>query len=633
MEETALSEKARELARLGRTEDAASLAKARDTKAINDPSVHLQWADLLEELGLIDEVIVELNLAIRDGPEEVGTYRRLAEIYMDQGNPDRAARCWSALIGRNPGEPSFYKELGKILEESGSYEKALEIYRTGAAKTGDEKFNALIRSMDFVKAEEAGEAPVEKADQILPTQHHLVTFTALFAGREGVYARQWASPTGETGYTPVHEPLTLKVAENHILGNMTVGVYPVRIDNTVNFIAFDLDLPKFVIGKTIRSKELWDRAMAKVHRAACKLVDLGAAHEVPIHIEDSGFKGRHCWIFLDTPVPAGVARKFGETLLTQLERTPEVAFEVFPKQGRVPQGSLGNLIKIPLGFHKKTGRRSLFIQPEGTPYSSQLEFLESAAKASRRAVYALIQRFQQKQEKAPEPEPPWEEEKEERRWEPPPKVVEEYDLERDGQFQYLLLKCPALRSIIEKVNREATIGKEETLVLVHTIGHLDRGPDAVNQVFQRCLNADPTLFLKSKLRGNPMSCPKIRARIPQVTSSIACNCRFDPNVNLYPTPLIHVYTMPDQKPGSPIGLTVDSLRFQNMLQEYLKLRKQMREINVLMGKYEKELEAFFENAGIEKLETPLGTMKITKSPDGGVSFSLEMGPTKDSRQL
>jgi len=606
-------------------EQAVSLAKQRDTKTKNDPALHIRWADLLEQLGLIDDMITELNLAIRDDPDKEETYGRLSEVYLDQGHHDRAARCWWALLKKNPKKAAYYKELGRILEEAGDYEKALKYYKAGYDKTGDETFKTLIQSLDFLASEEHVEEAVETPDQIIPAQHNLVTFTTLFAGREGIYARQWASPTGETGYTPVREPLTLKVAENHILGNLTAGVYPVRLDNTVNFIAFDLDLPKFMVKKTITRESLWEKAMKKVHQAACKLVDLGAAHEIPIYIEDSGFKGRHCWIFLETPVPAGVAKKFGDMLVGQLSgQTSEVSIEVFPKQGRVKEGNLGNLIKLPLGFHKKTGQRAFFIQPDGQRYPNQMEFLETLVRVNRRPIYSLIQRLQQQPVKRVEKAPPWEEEGDRQDRIPFEKVAEEYDLERDAQLQYMLMKCAVLKNIVEKINRESSINKEETLVLIHTVGHLESGPSAVNQLFERCMNTDPSLFLKSKLRGNPMSCPKIRTRIPNITSHVSCNCRFDPSINLYPTPLIHVYSMPSEKSFRPMGLTVDSMQFQNLLQEYLKLRKQAVEINVLLGKYENQLHDFFENAGIESVQTPMGILKQLKKEEGKVSFLLEM---------
>ena len=99
-------------------EQARSLAGKRDTKSNKDAGFHLRWADLLEELGLFDEVIVELNLAIRDKPDNTDTYRRLSELYLDSGNPDRAARCWWMLIKREATNATYYKEMIEYFEQT-----------------------------------------------------------------------------------------------------------------------------------------------------------------------------------------------------------------------------------------------------------------------------------------------------------------------------------------------------------------------------------------------------------------------------------------------------------------------------------------------------------------------------------
>jgi tetratricopeptide (TPR) repeat protein len=617
-------------------DQAAALARSRDTKPITDASLHLAWADLLEEMGLVDEVALELNLAIRDDPDQKNTYTRLAEVFLDQGQWRRAAQVWSELAKREPGRSDPYREWGRVLEEAQEYEKAGQVYQQGLEKTGDSEFNGLLKNLDFLKGDQ--EAPLDGPGvaQLLPQSHHLAAFTTLFAGREGVYARQWVSPTGEYGYTPVEEPLNPKAAENHILGNLTAGVYPVRMDNTVNFIAFDLDLAKFALRKSITNQKLWQAAMGKVHQAACRLLDLGASQDLPMYLEDSGFKGRHVWIFLETPVPAGVAKKCGDLLAGRLQPLPpEVTIEVFPKQGSVPRGSLGNLIKLPLGLHKRTGLRAQFISPDGSPVEDQLKFLLGIHQAPRRLVYGLIQRFQSQGLPAASPAPapavdlppaPTELPELDQVERPAPiaRLLEVYDLERDGSFQALLLKCPVLKSIVEKVNQTSLLDKDETMVLIHTVGHLPQGPQAVNEIFQRCMNADPALFLKSRLRGNPMSCPKIRARVPRITSTSACNCAFDLAVNLYPTPLIHVHGTSADGPVHPLGLTVDSLQFQNLVQEYLKLRKQMREAHLLMERYETKLIEFFESAGVDSVQTPLGKLLFDKKDEGKARFMLEI---------
>ncbi len=82
----------------GETEIATSLARSRDTRGIKDAATHLAWAEFLEELGLMDEVILELNLALRDDPQQQETYTRLAEVYLDQGQPLQAAHVWEVFV-------------------------------------------------------------------------------------------------------------------------------------------------------------------------------------------------------------------------------------------------------------------------------------------------------------------------------------------------------------------------------------------------------------------------------------------------------------------------------------------------------------------------------------------------------
>lgn len=81
--EAELRQECRTLYRQGQHSQVRDLALARNTKAISDPALHLAWADLLEEIGLIEEVILELNLAIRDDPDRVGDISWRS-----------SARCW-----------------------------------------------------------------------------------------------------------------------------------------------------------------------------------------------------------------------------------------------------------------------------------------------------------------------------------------------------------------------------------------------------------------------------------------------------------------------------------------------------------------------------------------------------------
>jgi hypothetical protein len=306
-----LLEEARKTLENGSPEEARNIARNRRTHDHWDVDLHLQWAALCEQVGLIDDLILELNLVLRDRPKDVSIHRRLAEIHQDNGNLEKAARKWKDILEIEPEAAVHYIALGGVFEEMKEFGRAAEIYRSGFEKTRDSSLKARLKSLEFVSEEVQPVSPEERdGEDWIPTDAQSVRFMDLFSGREGVYARQWSSPTGESGYTPIHEPFTLGVAKNHLMGNHTVGLYPLRMDNTVCFIAFDVDIAKFFLAKAITSRKLWERADADAQAIACRIVDQGAAHQLPVYIEDSGFKGRHCWIFLESPVPARVAKRF-----------------------------------------------------------------------------------------------------------------------------------------------------------------------------------------------------------------------------------------------------------------------------------------------------------------------------------
>lgn len=618
-------------------DEAINIAQTRETRDTVNVGLHLDWARALEDLGLVEQAALELNLAIRDAPEREQTYQKLAEIYLDMGQASKAAKTLGRLVERYPDKPEFYELLAAALKEARQFDAALQVYQNALKVTDDHRFKTYIRDMSFIDSgeeHESSEQPSQTAS-IIPRKNNLITFCSLFSGREGVYARQWLSPTGESGYTPIQEPLNIKVAENHILGNFTVGAYPVRLDNTVNFMAFDFDIAKFALNKAITSEKLWSNLMRRVLALGCRVLDICSANQIPAYIEDSGFKGYHVWVFMESPIPAGVAKKCADLLVTGLTPLPQdITVEVFPKQTNVRTGGLGNLIKLPLGIHKRTGRRSVFISPDSGPLTDQLGFLETVEKASKRSIYGTIQRMSapaaistKTPTRPPAEDLPFDLD-DQPQTQPQPRlprdVQDSYDMDRDPEFQQLMLKCPVLRYIVDKANRTGAITKDETMALIHSVGHIKNGPDAVNAIFQRCSNADPTLFMKSQLKGNPVSCPKIRLRIPDITSVIPCNCTFDMTVNLYPTPLIHVRGLSGAEKITPLGITVDSLQFQNLVQDYIKLRKQLRETRMLLGKYETRLENFFDEAGVETVQTPIGELRMNRKPGEKAVFSLEI---------
>lgn len=617
-------------------EEARTLLLSLQTKGVEDAEIHLKAAQCAEKLGITDRIIYELNQAYRYRPDDLSIIKRLAVVRIDSGQYDRAEKCLRELLKKDPHDIDAYRQLGAILEEDRQFGAAAELYREAYQKTGLEEFAKRALSVEHIEeTDESSEySDEEKPDSHIPRipeENEVVLYMSLFQGREGTYARQWVSPTGESGYTPVREPFTPNPAKNHLIGNLTAGLYQLRIDNTLLFIAFDIDIPKSVLTQAVGDKRKWDSAIASVHKTACIIADTCASLGIPAYIEDSGHKGRHVWIFMDEPVQAKAAKNLARLIMARSEGIPpQIQVEIFPKQTHVKEDGLGNLIKIPLGIHKKTGRRSLFIDGNGVPYPRQMSFLKTIRKYSKEALFeVLASRFDgaRRGEMTETDGAPFDPDNGKGVHQEPGKTVkqigisrpvEEYDPARDSQFQLLLVRCPVIRHLVEKAQQFREINNDEANVIVHTIGHLENGPDAVNSILRECPTASESLFLKSRLRGNPISCPKIRSRVPDVTSRVICNCQFDPRLLVYPNPLIHLQG-PD--PGA-LGVTVDSLQFHSLVQDYLKTKRILNETEILFERYQERMNKLFEEAGVEEAETPLGKITRVKGEDGSISFSL-----------
>jgi hypothetical protein len=79
--------------------------------------------------------------------------------------------------------------------------------------------------------------------------------------------------------------------------------------------------------------------------------------DTAILLERTGGRGWHIWVFVDEWVEAKTARAFLRHSLDGIELTYPV--EIYPKQDRLRGGGLGNLVRLPLGVHQRTGKTGL----------------------------------------------------------------------------------------------------------------------------------------------------------------------------------------------------------------------------------------------------------------------------------
>ncbi len=583
-------ERIRSLINRGDTNTAISELKKFINENISTKNIHKITAQFCEELGLFSTAIRELNLALRDAPDDVQIMDSLIEHYLERAENEKAIRLLERRIALKPPSKTAFETLVELYVYRGEEDlikKAAELAKKGGLS--DSEISQIIstkKDEDIV----IDERFVEGKDYIFPDDTDIVRFLYLFGGREDVYARQWYSHTkSRGGYSPVEEPLTPRILRQHFIGDITVGVYCLRLDDTVSFMAFDVDISKKAIER-IQDRQRVLALRNSLKRAVSLVFEFLDEYEIPAILEASGYKGYHIWILLKDPVPAAVAYNFGKLAQKRItSRLPlEIHLEFFPKQTKRKDLGYGNLIKLPLGIHQKSGKRSRFLKRDFSPVEKPFEYLRNITLLEKEKLFNIVTDLKEKLGELTDIKQQIHEQKEQGELQEALQEIEEIkgpaekpfwteaDFEIDPLVSHLMNNCSVIAALKKKVDEHGVLDYPEVVVLKHTLGHFPSGLLAANYIFSRCANLSTDVNLVSVLRGNPISCPKIRSRIPKITASVNCSCKFS-NINHYPTPLLHLENI-GFKPKELFNAKIDDYDLEGLAKRYLRLKTLKRRI-------------------------------------------------------
>ena len=164
-----------------------------------------------------------------------------------------------------------------------------------------------------------------------------------FCHRRDAYTVMCDHPWQDRGnyYKRVYKPLTIELVEKHLTGDITIGVFPTRIeDQTARFACFDVD----------HTEEAYLK----------KAIFWAKQYGNPI-IEESGAEGRyHIWLLFE-PKPLKEVRKI-------FEGKAGCGMDFFPNQDVVINDFYFELpIKLPLGWHRVAKCWSHFVDKDLKP--------------------------------------------------------------------------------------------------------------------------------------------------------------------------------------------------------------------------------------------------------------------------
>lgn len=161
-------------------------------------------------------------------------------------------------------------------------------------------------------------------EQMTPLVHACI-------GRHNDYAVQ--CDNGQ--YRRVGKPLTFDLLRAHLLGRLTLGTYVIEERGRCRFVVFDAD---------------GEDGAAVLLALQGRLSTDG----VVSYLEASR-RGAHLWVFLARALPARVVRGW------LLPYCP-AGVEFYPKQDMASHERPGSLVRVPLGVHRRSGRRYPFVE-------------------------------------------------------------------------------------------------------------------------------------------------------------------------------------------------------------------------------------------------------------------------------
>ena len=238
----------------------------------------------------------------------------------------------------------------------------------------------------------------------ISSEEKIKIFEEIFNGRRDIYAKRWtSSKTGKSGYSPVCAnefseykcdkprikcadcpyrellPLTDKIIRKHLQGEITIGIYPLLQGDLCNFLVIDFD------------KKTYKQDVMAFWNTCDELA-------IPIYVERSrSGNGAHIWIFFEQSVPAKLARKMGNILITKTMEKKSLDLDsydrIFPNQDIIPKGGFGNLIALPFqGESAKLGN-TVFVNRDFQVIENQMEVLLNIRKITNDEIYEFINRY------------------------------------------------------------------------------------------------------------------------------------------------------------------------------------------------------------------------------------------------
>jgi len=561
----------------GLKEKAQSIVLIYSEDVPSDAEICFKWARLCEELGLARKAIEFYRKAIKLSPNNSKILYYYASLLNDIGYYEDSIHYLKKAVKNDPDHEAARKLLSEVYQALGLYGQAEALYPQ-------------------VQEEQK---PIRYFPPTI-SKEHVERVLVLFSGREIGYAIQSINnQTGEITYEFKNLPISYDLISQHINGEITLLVYPLRSDKTVKYTAIEVRIRDRILKENIKNQGYLKYLEEKALSYVISLRKLSEHFGIPSYIDYSGGFSFRVWFFFREFVHFLKAREFLKRFLEHAP-TPDTYLVVDPFIGTkgVGIGWKEHHIMLPFGINRATKRRALFLDEEGNPYPEQLTFLKKIQEIPFKESLSSIKGSSYSY-----------------------KSISEEQI--DPIIEDMISSCPVLSEIINKAKKGRILAREEKIILFYTIGILDENGKNLHFILSSCPDYNYTKVERQRVRlkPNPISCIKIRELVPELTASLSCNCTFDLRGGRYPSPVMHInpYLVP---PRDELEIS-DDLPLREAARRYISLKRQKAEIDMAIQKTSKLLEKYYSRTKKETIHID-GLILYRKKEGNRVEWEIKV---------
>jgi group II intron reverse transcriptase/maturase len=580
---------------LGDEENARRLLGRQRDFSIGQADLWYRLGHLAQRLGLKEEALDAFSRALSADPDYAQAKESLKRLDLVDDDIYSSIQRLKKLIHHCPDLPQSYRDMAFCYAELGEYGQAQESYQKAVTlEMGAEPVEKPIKPKPTPAVPLSPEPP-----RFVFSDEDASLFASIFRGRDDFFACQWVDEKGRRGFSHVSRPLNLTEIKRHLEGEETIGLYLMDEEDRVRVSAIDIDISQKALLEYAKDEEVVSKLHQLTQNDAARMASICDDLEIPFLIEDSGYKGRHLWFFFDAPVPAKLVRAFLKFIVEKAGVPGQgIHWEIFPDRDKVKGTGegFGPLIKLPLGIHRRTNRRSLFLDREGDPLQNQIAALSEIRHITQTRIEEILLTYGATSRTVPT-----------KKTESP--LVES-----------LLSGCNVVNYLVNKARDTHYLDNSERVTLLYTLGHLGKeGKDFLHETISNCINYDYNFTEKKirKLKPCPISCARIREKHEDIAMELGCNCHFKIPPKGYPSPVLHAFKQ-GQKGWISQSYEGDTRTQENKtipnginakLKRYIELRRHLVGIERSVHRTEEEMASYFDKTETDSISTEYGFLE------------------------